>query len=133
MAQEVRSILFTEDEIHQAVTQLLMQRVRGLAPHQVARVEVYVREGVVHTTVRFSKELNAKRVLDPNELMSAVLMHCRKSRIPLSNRAQKRLNVINGCLSLTTSLNLKKMAPWIEGDTVVHAVADETLLEQHAG
>lgn len=132
MAQEVRSILFTEEEIHTAVTQLLMQRVRGLAPHQIARVQVNVRDGVVRTTVQFSKELNAKRVLDPNELMSAVLMYCRKSRIPLSNRAQKRLGVIDGCLSLTTSLNLSAMAPWVEGHTVFHALPDQKLLALHS-
>ena len=121
MAQEVRSILFTEEEIHTAVTELLMLRIRGLVPHQVARVAVHVRDGVVRATVHFSKELGAKRVIDPNELMSAVLTYCRKARIPLSNRAQKRLGVLNGCLSLTTSLNLIAIAPWIEGDTVFHA------------
>jgi len=132
LAQEVRSILFTEEEIHAAVTQMLMQRIRGLTPHQVARVEVYRRDGIVSATVLFSKELNAKRMLDPNELMSAVLMHCRKSRIPLSNRAEKRLGVIDGRLSLTMSLNLRRMAPRIKGDTVTHAVSDQVLLLQPA-
>lgn len=132
VAQEVRSILFSAEEVHIAVTRLLMQRVRGLAPHQVACVEVHLREDAVHATVQFSKELNAKKALDPNELMSAMLLHCSRVRIPLSSRAQKRLGVIDGCLSLTTSLNLTKIMPWIGRETVVHAVIDPELLESHA-
>ncbi len=133
MAQEVRSILFTDEEVHAAVTHLLMQRIRGLSPDHVSRVEIELRDGIVQSTVRLTKEPGTTCVLDSNELMSAVLMHCRRSRIPLASRAVKRLGVIDGCLSLTTAINLTRIAPWVGGNTVVHAVAEPALLEQHPG
>jgi hypothetical protein len=131
LAQEVRSILFTAEEIHVAVTQLLMQRIRGLSPHWIERVQVTVRDGMVRATVQFSKELSTTRVVDSHELMSAVLLYCRRARIPLSNRAHKRLAVINGCLSLTSGLNLIRIDPWIENDAVIHAVAEPGLAKHH--
>lgn len=127
MAQEVRSILFTADEIHKAVTQLLMQRIRGLNPNWIDRVEVQIKDGAVRAMVHFSKELSTSRPLDAHELMTAVLLYCRQARIPLSNKAQKRLDVISGCLSLSSALNLKRIDPWIEGGTIIHAVAETGL------
>lgn len=131
MPQELRSILFTADEVRVAVTRLLLYRIRGLRPSQVDHVEIRLSGGAVHGAVRFSKELNAQRALEPNELMSAVLMYCRQAGIPLSNRSEKRLGVIDGCLSLTTSLNAARIDPWIVGDRVIHSVADPLLLSQH--
>ena len=127
MAQEVRSILFTAEEIQKAVTQLMMQRIRGMNPNWIDCVEVQVTEGAVRATVRFSRELSATRTLDSHELMTAILLYCRQARIPLSNRAQKRLDVISGCLSLTSALNLRKIDPWIEGGTIIHSVAEVAL------
>jgi hypothetical protein len=124
LAQEVRSILFTADEIQKAVTQLMMQRIRGLSPSWIDRVEVTLQDGAVRAIVHFSKELSTSRPLDAHELMTAVLLYCRQARIPLSNRAQKRLDVMHGCLSLTSALNLKRIDPWINGGTIVHAVAE---------
>lgn len=127
MAQEVRSILFTADEMNKAVTQLLMQRIRGLNPNWIDRVEVTLKDGVVRAMVHFSKELSTSRPLDSHELMTALLLYCRQARIPLSNRAQKRLDVIGGCLSLSSALNLKRIDPWIDGGTVIHSVAETGL------
>lgn len=127
MAQEVRSILFSADEIQTAVVDLLMQRVRGLSPHQIDRVQVEGSDREVRATVRFCRAINATRVLDSGDLMSAVLTYCRKTRIPLAHRAQKRLGVIGGCLSLTTALNLDAIDPWVIGDAVVHAAAPPAL------
>ena len=131
MAQEVRSILFTAEEIHSAVTHLLLQRIQGLQPHQIERVDIELRQGVLLATVRFCRAMNVKRVLDTNELMSAVLMHCRRARIPLPSRSHKRLGVVAGCLSLTTVLNLDAIAPWVHDETVVHAAVDPNLQAQH--
>ena len=131
MAQEVRSILFTAEEIRKAITQLLMQRIRGLNPNCIDRVQVEVRDGQARAIVYFSKELGTSRPLDAHELMTAMLLYCRQARIPLSNRAQKRLDVIGGCLSLSTALNLNRIDPWIEGGTIIHAVAEPGLLGTH--
>ena len=133
LAQEVRSILFTSEEIHAAVTQMLVDRVRNLQPFQVEHVTVQINGGVVSASVRFCRELNATRVLDPHELMCAILAHCRRARIPLSSRSQKRLGVVAGCLSLTMSLNFSRIDPWIDGDTVIHAGPDPKLLAQRSG
>lgn len=133
MAQEVRSILFSAAETHVAVTQFLIQRIRGFSPDLIERVEVSLRDGTVRATVRFCAGLSTTRALDPNELMTALLLYCRKARIPLSTRSQKRLGVTNGCLSLTTAINLMRIDPWIEGDVVIHAVAEPGLAKLHPG
>ena len=133
MAQEVRSILFTADEIQKAITQLLMQRIRGMHPSWVDRVEVTVGDGAVRAVVHFCKEMSTSRSLDAHDLMTAMLLYCRQARIPLSNRAQKRLDVIGGCLSLSSALNLTKIDPWIEGGTIIHSVAESGLLATPAG
>ncbi len=133
MAQEVRSILFTADETHKAVVQLLMQRIRGLNPNWIDRIEVQLKDGAVRAVVHFSKELSTSRPLDAHELMTALLLYCRHARIPLSNRAQKRIDVIGGCLSLSSALNLRRIDPWIDGGTIVHSVAETGLERSPAG
>lgn len=123
MAQEVRSILFTAEETRAAVMALLLQRFGALRPQQVERVELLLRDGSVHASIRLRTGFEARHELDAGELMGAILLYCRRARIPLPSRSQKRLGVVAGSLSLTTTLNFRRADPWVHGSTVVHCAA----------
>lgn len=122
MAKEVRSILFTAEETRGAVASFLRRRVTGLSPYAVEHVDIWVSDGAVQAQAYMRRDrADAPAVLEPNELLSAVLLHCRHARIPLSNRSVKRLDISNGCLVLTMSLNAEAAQPRVEGNAVVHS------------
>ena len=122
MAKEVRSILFTAEETRNAVSGFLLGRIRGLHPYAVEQVDIKVADGVVQAYAFMRRDRSdAPAVLDSQGLLTAVLMHCRGARIPLSNRSSKRLDISNGCLVLTMSMNADPAPPRVEGNTVVHS------------
>lgn len=130
MVQEVRSILFTAEECHAAVTTLLVMRVRGLRPEQVMGLELE-KSASASATVRTDAGAEVTHVLTSEDLMSAVLLFCRRTHIPLSSRSHKRLTLIAGCLALTTSINLRAASPKVDGGTIVHALSGPDLTMLH--
>ena len=131
MVQEVRSILFSAEECHAAATTLLVMRVRGLRPEHVLRLEFGGSAMTALVTVRAGAGAETTHLLSTEDLMSAVLLFCRKARIPLSTRSHKRLTLIAGCLALTTSINLRAAAPMVDGGTIVHALGGPDLAMMH--
>lgn len=131
MVQEVRSILFGAEECQAAVTALLVMRVRGLRPDQVVGLTLGSRPGSATVTLRSSAGVEMAQVLDAEDMMSAVLLFCRRANIPLSSRSQKRLTLIAGCLALTTSINLRADAPTVDGGTIVHTMGGPDLAMMH--
>ena len=106
MVQEVRSILFTAEECRTAITQLLAMRAGAARPGTVTGVKLQGPK--VSAVVTFGSNAGAtQHLMDAADLMSAVLLFCRKARIPLSTRSDKRLSLISDCLALTTSINLR--------------------------
>lgn len=130
MVQEVRSILFDAEECQAAITQLLMMKVCALQAHQVVRVELSGPKITARVTVRLAK-VTTEHTMDMADLMSAVLLFCRKARIPLSTRSQKRLSLISGRLALTTSINLRSACSTTGDGTIFHAVAGPDLALMH--
>lgn len=122
MAKEVRSILFTAEETRIAVGEFLRRRGHAVNPRPVECVDIKLADGAVEAYAYMRRDRSdPPALLDPNELMAAVLMHCRGARIPLSNRASKRLDVSSGCLVLTMSMNADPAQPRIAGNAVVHS------------
>lgn len=130
MVQEVRSILFTAEECLEAVADALVVRVRGLRTEQVVRVSLGTPAGTARATLRLGG-VETVHVLEPSEMMSAILLFCRRARIPLSSRSQKRLNLVGGKLALTTSINLPSMPPRIIDGTILHTPAGPDLAMLH--
>lgn len=81
-------------------------------------------------TVRVDRRVT-QHTMDAAELMSAVLLFCRKTRIPLSTRSHKRLSLVLDCLALTTSINLRPATPRIDGGAVVYVHAGPDLALMH--
>ncbi len=106
MVQEVRSILFTAEECRTAITQLMAMRAGTVRPGLVTGIKLQGPKVSAVITVGSCAEAT-QQTMDAAELMSAVLLFCRKARIPLSTRSEKRLSLISDCLALTTSINLR--------------------------
>lgn len=130
MVQEVRSILFTAEECHAAVTKLLVLRVRGLRPEQVMALDLMRGDVTARATIRIATAATS-HLLTTDDLMSAVLLFCRSACIPLSTRSNKRLSIIAGCLALTTSINLPTAAPMVDGGAIVHTLGGPDLALMH--
>lgn len=130
MVQEVRSILFTAEECRAAIMHLLMMRLAVHQTNQVTRVELQGPKVSALVTVSTGKS-SAQHTMDSAELMSAVLLFCRKAGIPLSTWSHKRLSILADCLALTTSINLQSTAPTIDNGTIVHALAGPDLALMH--
>lgn len=106
MVQEVRSILFTAEECRTAIAQLMAFKGSAGRISDVTRVELLGPRVSAAITLRSGIRVE-QHTMDAAELMSAVLLFCRRSRIPLSTRSDKRLSLISNCLALTTSINLR--------------------------
>ena len=130
MVQEVRSILFNAEECHAAATTLLVMRVRGLRPEQVVGLE-FGSAVTACATLRTSAGAETTHLLTSEDLMSAVLLFCRRAHIPLSTRSHKRLTLIAGCLALTTSINLRAAAPIVDRGTILHTLGGPDLTMMH--
>jgi hypothetical protein len=118
MAKEVRCIMFSAEEARAAVAVFLSRRTQGVARYVWDKVELSTTAGVVTALAASEKESIG---LDPNELLAAVLLHCRNTRIPLSNRSVKKLELSNGSLVLVASLNLERVQPAVVSGSVVYA------------
>ena len=120
--KRVRSILFTADETRSAVAAFLLRRRHARDPYAVECVDIKIADGAVQGCAYMRRDRGDEpAVLDPDELLAAVLMHCRSARIPLSSRSSKRLDVSNGCLVLTMSIAAES-APKFPDRTAVQSV-----------
>ena len=131
MVQEVRSILFEAEECLAAVAAALVTRVSGLRTEHVVRVSFGSPAGTARATIRMAGQ-ETIHVLEEGELMSAILLFCRRANIPLSSRSQKRLNLIGDQLALTTSMNLPKMPPKLVAGTIAHTPEGPDLALLHS-
>ena len=122
MAKEVRSILFTAEETRSAVAEFLRRRGGAAISGAVECVDIKVADGEVeaHAYARRDRG-DAPAMLDANELLAAVTMHCRGARIPLSSRSSKRLDVSSGCLVLTMSMNAESAPLRAAGNAALHS------------
>lgn len=129
MVQEVRSILFTAEECRAAIAQLMTAKVGARLTGEVTRVELTGPKINAVVTVRSGARVE-QHMMDAADLMSAVLLFCRKARIPLSTRSHKRLSLIADCLALTTSINLRPASAGGAG-AIEHAAAGPDLALMH--
>src|SRR4051794_10021450 len=123
MSKEVRCIMFTAEEIHVALEDALWRRNPKTRP-SIGGVELFDQEGAVMARISRSDDDGSEQaVLDPNELMGAVLMFCRARRLPLSNRSVKKIELAEGRLVLVMSMNLEFVRPTVASGAVVYALA----------
>ena len=136
MSKEVRCIMFSAEDTHAAVASFLGRKLKGLDPYAVHRVELSSQDGAVSARVSLSGERTGDApTLDPNEIMAAMLMHCRGQRIPLSNRSTKKIELSEGRLVLVMSMNFESVQPAVGKGAVVYTPADDRRFasESHYG
>jgi hypothetical protein len=123
MSKEVRCIMFTSEEIHVALEDALWRRNPKSRP-SIRSAELFEQDGAVKARVTRSDDDGTEQVvLDPNEVMGAVLMFCRTRRLPLSNRSMKKIELAEGRLVLVMSMNLEFVRPAVVSGAVVYAPA----------
>ncbi|MGI4794389.1 MAG: hypothetical protein ACRYG8_09995 [Janthinobacterium lividum] len=97
---------------------------------EVTRVELTGPRVNAVVTVRSGAKVE-QYTMDAADLMSAVLLFCRRARIPLSTRSDKRLSLIANCLALTTSINLRRIVSTGSAGAAEHAAAGPDLALMH--
>ena len=105
MAREARYVLFTLEEVQAAVTDLVSRR--GLPRDMLGleRVELLSADGKVAARGHYNRQFAREPlVVDHNELFASIVVHCRRQRIPLSNRSAKWLEIKDGGLALVMTM-----------------------------
>jgi hypothetical protein len=122
MSKEVRCIMFSQAEVRVAVERWLLRQGPPLAYSTWEELDLSLQDGEVTARVR-SADGSAK--LDSRDLMGAVLLHCHRTRTPLSSRAVKKLELSNGNLVLVSSMNMCSAEGRVIGDAVVYGPTGE--------
>jgi hypothetical protein len=102
--KEVRCLLFREVEVLRA----LMRSEKEIAKcrdHASTISISYQHEGEVSAIVQTNTESIA---IDHTQLLTALLVHCQKNRVPLPAAADKTMHIIRGHLALVVALNMNK-------------------------
>lgn len=129
MPKEVRYILFSPDEVHAALLCHVGERAWGVAEPPSTRglyAELHATPsgGVAARLLRPRHQATAEEThrLGESDLLAAVLAFCRAAHVPLPMAGQKALELMNGRLAMTVTLNSE--AACIEAGTGVLRYTD---------
>jgi hypothetical protein len=129
MPKEVRYILFSPEEVHAALLSHVGERGWGPteAPSQRGlRSELVAAPcgGVAARLLRSGQTVPAPEAykLGTSDLLAAILAFCRAVHVPLPVNGQKALELINGRLAMTVTLNSEPV--FVEAETGVLRYTD---------
>ena len=108
LPDEIRYLLFSPDELIQAVTQLCLRRGRWPSGSQLKSTEL-VGEPDVSFRVVLSRDptgTTSELTFGAAELGAALVLYCMNRRIPLPARVEKSLQVVGRSLALAVSKGL---------------------------
>ena len=108
MATEIRTIIFTQDEVVRAVTEFRRLKNRPLPSGSIFKYSLHGNPTLhLALAIVLEREERLESVeFSADELGAALVMYCITNKIPLPARtATKRLRVIGDSLSLVISIN----------------------------
>lgn len=118
MPKEARYIMFDTEECRRIIENAL-RHLGNARPGAITRMRFGMKDGAVGgiATVRYGQHLE-DLPLTAFDIMKGTLVLCSQNRIPIPMRANKTLEVVNGCLALVARINLtaKDYIPAVNGD-----------------
>ena len=108
MAAELRHIIFSKQEVIEAVQEYMRRSGERMPPGVVTRITVKSGEEIgilFQVTEDVSNRVHTFYV-DGDKLTSALILHCKNIRIPLPYKAQKRLQMVGSNISMLVSKNI---------------------------
>ncbi len=108
MPQEVRYLMFSRQELCDAVMNLMASR--GDRRTIVGpKVDLCGEDGMPSVTLFYSDLQSTERrsmLFHEHDLLSAAILYCREHRVQLPLKGQKRLEIMHERLALIVSMNL---------------------------
>ncbi len=103
--QEIRHVIFNDREICEMVFNWLASR-GDRRPITAARVEIGEEQNAVFIRMSYSEPASNERnllVVSGREALAAVILYCRTHHVPLPMKAEKRIEIVRGFLTLVLS------------------------------
>lgn len=115
MPKEIHDFVFSNEELHVALTQFQRARSETLPAGGIPSLKLESGPGGLSArlTISGTDESASRRTFEFNEqqLLGAVTLFCKSQRIPLAVRAEKRLEAIGDRLALLATVNAERGAP----------------------
>jgi hypothetical protein len=128
MPKEIHYFLFSNEELHVALTQFQRARSETLPAGGIPALKLESGPGGLSArlTITATDESASRRTFEFNEqqLLGAVTLFCKSQRIPLAVRAEKRLEVVGDRLALLATVNAERGAPEKQEGTIRYTDQD---------
>jgi hypothetical protein len=120
---EVRYIVFTEDEERNAIVAFIIKQRLAATPNDVAEVELVSDNEDPSAMVQFRPPSATKPTrLNSQYLIAALLLYCLDRRIPITKRAQKKLELSIHGLTLVLTTDALQGSPRVADDNISYGV-----------
>ena len=108
MAAELRHVIFSKQEVIEAVQVYLRRSGERMPPGVVTRVTIKSGDeiGILFQITEDASNRVHTFYVDGDKLTSALILHCKNIRIPLPFKAQKRLEMVGSNVSILISKNI---------------------------
>src|SRR6185312_17351482 len=119
VAMEVRYIVFTADEMRNAVIGFIQKQGHVAATNDVAAVELVGPNEAPSAIVRLQPALAKKPInLGAQYLVAALLLYCMDRRIPIPKRAEKKVELSVNGLTLCMTTDSRSGSPQLAANQV---------------
>ena len=108
MAAELRHIIFSKQEVVEAVQSYMRRSGERMPPGVVTRITVKSGEeiGILFQVTEDVSDKIHTFYVDGDKLTAALILHCKTNRIPLPYKAQKSLQMVGSNISMLVSKNI---------------------------
>jgi hypothetical protein len=108
MAAELRHIIFSKQEVIEAVQHYMRRTGERLPIGVVSRVTVQTDDqiGILFQIIEDGTEKTHTFYVDGHKLQSALILFCKTCRIPLPHRSDKQLQMVGTNIAMLVSKNI---------------------------
>lgn len=114
MPTEVRFLLFSDEEASAAIIDWRRRLGEPLPTGFVAGFDLVEGDGTLSAVLTIENTKNAEQeavALESSELTEALVLMCKRQRIPLAARSLKSVDAMKGQLALVTTINMRRAQP----------------------
>ena len=123
MPKEINYLVFSNEELSAAITGLRRSQGNPLPGDTVERLTTRKTETSFQVTVWVKTNRSGKVILvivDPHEVLSALILFCKSVGIPLALKAHKVLDVIGNQVAMLTTVNFSYNRPEEKNGVIVY-------------
>ena len=123
MPKQVRCLVFSNEELSAAITGLRRSQGNPLPGDTVERLTTRKTETSFQVTVWVKTNRSGKVILvivDPHEVLSALILFCKSVGIPLALKAHKALDVIGDQVAMLATVNFSYSRPEEKNGVIVY-------------